>query len=160
MIADIIDEYRRLRVGENIEFVSDLPPNLTVVGKRDHLEQVFRNLFTNAVEVIGEQKGKITVSFVGEARGLFDGETLVGISVHNTGSYIPREQIPKIFEPFYSTKPKGTGLGLSIVQGIVNQLGGYIEVHSEEGEGTTFTIYLPRYQSELSSPAGKQKPAV
>ncbi|MCD6532105.1 hybrid sensor histidine kinase/response regulator, partial [bacterium] len=73
---------------------------------------------------------------------------LIGITVHNTGPAIPRENLHKIFEPFFSTKPKGTGLGLSIVQGIVNQLGGYIEVHSAEGEGTAFTIYFPKSSGE------------
>ena len=147
LVRRLIDEYTRLRLGDKkIQFVNNLPPHIEIVGKKDHIEQVFRNLFNNAVEVMDE--GKITISATGERTGLFGGEPLIGITVHNTGPAIPRENLHKIFEPFFSTKPKGTGLGLSIVQGIVNQLGGYIEVHSAEGEGTAFTIYFPKSSGE------------
>ncbi len=147
LVRRLIDEYTRLRLGDKkIVFVDNLPPHIEIVGKKDHIEQVFRNLFNNAVEVMDE--GKITISAAGERTGLFGGEPLTGITVHNTGPAIPRENLHKIFEPFFSTKPKGTGLGLSIVQGIVNQLGGYIEVRSAEGEGTAFTIYFPKSSGE------------
>ena len=76
----------------------------------------------------------------------------IKISVSDTGVGIPEENIPKIFEPFFTTKPpgKGTGLGLSQVYGIVSQHGGFIDVKSKVGKGTTFVIYLPAAKQKQS----------
>ncbi len=72
-----------------------------------------------------------------------DGE--IAIAVQDKGIGIPKENMPKIFDPFFTTKPEGegTGLGLSVSYGIVTQHGGRIEVESQVGVGTTFTVYLP-----------------
>ena len=69
----------------------------------------------------------------------------VDILISDTGSGIPPERIDKIFDPFFTTKPvgKGTGLGLSICYGIVSKLGGHLQVQSEVGEGSVFTVFLP-----------------
>src|SRR5262249_59904974 len=74
----------------------------------------------------------------------------VRIDIADTGTGIPSDIRDKIFEPFFSTKEvgKGTGLGLSTVYGIVKQTGGFIYVDSEEGKGTAFSIFLPRYHAE------------
>jgi signal transduction histidine kinase len=70
----------------------------------------------------------------------------VWVSVADTGSGIPQEQINRIFEPFYTTKNKGTGLGLMIVQRIARAHNGRIELESNVGRGTTFRIWLPLHE--------------
>ncbi len=101
------------------------------------LNQVFMNLMVNAAQAIPEH-GTITIR-----TGHVDDR--VWISVTDTGCGIPPENLAKIFDPFFTTKPvgKGTGLGLSLSYGIVEKHGGRLEVSSKQGEGTTFTIWLP-----------------
>lgn len=101
------------------------------------LNQVFMNLLMNAVHAI-EDRGQITIR-TGHEQGT------VWIEVEDTGKGIKPEHLGRIFEPFFTTKPvgKGTGLGLSLSYGIVNKHGGRIEVASEIGKGTKFTVYLP-----------------
>jgi PAS domain S-box-containing protein len=108
------------------------------------LNQVFMNLLVNASHAI-EERGKITV------RTGFDDQQ-VWVQVQDTGKGIPPENLPKIFDPFFTTKPvgKGTGLGLSLAYGIVQKHQGHIEVSSEVGKGTVFTVFLPRITSEVN----------
>jgi two-component system NtrC family sensor kinase len=95
------------------------------------------NMLVNAAQAIAEH-GKITISTRCQ-------DNMVEIAFTDTGQGIPKEVLPKIFEPFFTTKPvgKGTGLGLSVSYGIIRDHGGNIEVVSEVGAGTTFTIRLP-----------------
>ncbi|MCK4407447.1 MAG: PAS domain-containing sensor histidine kinase, partial [Bacteroidales bacterium] len=81
------------------------------------------------------------------------------ISINDTGCGIKKENLNKIFDPFYTTKPagKGTGLGLSISYGIIQQHGGYIECESEEGKGTTFNIFLPNKNNNSEKPTEKER---
>ncbi len=103
------------------------------------LEHVFQNLITNAVEAIPEE-GKISVSL--------DRVTTdeLAISVSDTGTGIEEEDLGRIFEPLFTTKAKGIGLGLAITKSMVEAHDGRIEVSSEIRVGTTFTVYLPRYE--------------
>ncbi|MBV8632894.1 MAG: PAS domain-containing protein [Burkholderiaceae bacterium] len=111
-----------------------LPPVNCLVSQ---LNQVFMNLIVNASHAIKE-RGTITVR-TGSA------DDWVWIAVEDTGEGIPPENLTRIFEPFFTTKPvgKGTGLGLSLSYNIVSKHNGRIEVKSEVGKGTCFTIHLP-----------------
>ncbi|MDH4228186.1 MAG: ATP-binding protein [Nitrospirota bacterium] len=116
----------------------DLPRDLPLVnGTRDQLQMVFVNLLTNAVEAMPEGGGRITVAARQE-------KGLVVVRVTDSGKGISSEALPRIFEPFFSTKPevKGVGLGLSITYGIVKRHGGEISAVSEPGR-TIFTVSLP-----------------
>jgi two-component system, NtrC family, sensor kinase len=102
------------------------------------INQVFLNLITNAAQALPPQNGEITLVSRSEADG-------VTIEVIDNGSGIPPEVMPKIFDPFYTTKEigKGTGLGLSISYQIIKDHGGRIHAESEVGRGTKFTVWLP-----------------
>ncbi|MBI3399316.1 MAG: HAMP domain-containing protein [Deltaproteobacteria bacterium] len=107
-----------------------------VIIDSDQLKQIFINLILNAIQAM-QDGGKIAVSIEN-----LDGKG-VKISVSDTGPGIPQEIIGKIFDPFFTTKPSGTGLGLAIVHRIINEHKGEIEVKSEVGKGTIFTVNLP-----------------
>jgi PAS domain S-box-containing protein len=115
-------------------------PDLT--GSEDQLQQVFVNLISNAAEALeaggGERVLRIQTQHLPERE-------CVSVSFADTGVGIPKENLPKLFEPFFSTKKKGkgVGLGLSVAYGIIQEHGGSIQVQSEEGRGTTFTLELP-----------------
>ncbi len=106
------------------------------------INQVFMNLLVNAGQAI-DQQGTITL------RSWVEGEYAV-VSVSDTGKGIPPDILPKLFEPFFTTKPvgKGTGLGLSLSYSIVEAHHGSIDVESEVGQGTTFSVRLPLIQPE------------
>ncbi len=112
-----------------------MPP---VSGDRKSLQQVFLNLFINAIQAM---PGGGTLRIDVHAG---DGHALK-IDVRDTGVGIDPNNLPHIFDPFYTTKEvgRGTGLGLSVTYGIVEKHGGHIEAHSQKGEGTVFTITLP-----------------
>jgi signal transduction histidine kinase len=105
-------------------------------------------LAMNALEATPPD-GRVSV----EARGDGDGVRLV---VSDTGWGIPAEHLDRIFEPFFTTKEagKGVGLGLAVVYGIVTRHRGTIDVASQPGRGTTFTIQLPVGPSDAASPSG------
>ncbi|MBI3075647.1 MAG: response regulator [Deltaproteobacteria bacterium] len=120
-----------------ITVVKDLAPLPAVRCHPQRLNQVFMNLLVNAAQAIDGQ-GTITLR---TARR--DGEIVAEVS--DTGVGIPHENLPRLFNPFFTTKPpgKGTGLGLSTAYKIVQDHGGRIEVESEPGQGTTFRVILP-----------------
>lgn len=117
------------------EFTEDLPDVLHDPGQ---MEQVFVNMLVNASQAM-EDGGTIILWTGMDA----DGKSVV-IRVEDTGQGIPKNNLGRIFDPFFSTKgAKGTGLGLSVSYGIIEGHGGTISVSSEEGKGTVFTITIP-----------------
>jgi len=118
---------------------ADVPP---VEANPAQLNRVWMNLLSNAIDAIdGKLNGSIEVR-VRPTNGAGSGVT---VEIEDSGSGIPPDQVGRIFEPFFTTKPvgHGTGLGLSIVYGALKAHGGSIEVDSEPGKGTCFTIQLP-----------------
>ncbi|MBK8233391.1 MAG: hypothetical protein IT349_00140 [Candidatus Eisenbacteria bacterium] len=126
---------RRSRNIEVIEATDLHLPRVTLVA--DHLFQVFLNLILNALDAM-DQGGRLTL------RSRVEGQE-IAVEIEDQGSGIPPELLDRIFDPFFTTKPvgKGTGLGLSVSYGIVNNLGGRIEVRSEPATGSTFTVWIP-----------------
>ncbi|MBU1221472.1 PAS domain S-box protein [Myxococcota bacterium] len=137
----------RRTVRENIEITFDLS-SFPLVSSVDavRFEQVLINLIVNAQDAI-KQSGSIVIrsgDFT-NPQGTQTGE-FAFVSVNDSGSGIPSDVLPHIFEPFYTTKPKGsgTGLGLATVYGIIKQHRGDIQVNTSPGKGTSFTVYFPR----------------
>jgi two-component system sensor histidine kinase HydH len=128
MQADI--DLKEVRLTKNVQ--SGIPE---VMIDRDQMIQAILNILLNAVEAVNK-RGEITVSASTEADNL-------KITISDTGSGIPEEDLPKVFDPFFTSRKSGTGLGLAIVHKIVENHNGEILVKSEVGRGTTFTILLP-----------------
>jgi PAS domain S-box-containing protein len=104
------------------------------------IKQVLVNLIKNAMHAM-IRGGVLTVQTGSAADGVW-------VSISDTGSGIPQEQLNRIFEPFYTTKKKGSGLGLMIVQRIVRDHGGLVKLESNVGKGTTFRIWLPLHERQ------------
>jgi CheY-like chemotaxis protein len=125
---------------------------LNILGSPVHLSKVLMNLISNAAEAM-PWGGKLRISTknqyldqpINESDEITKGDYVM-LKVADTGIGISREDMERIFEPFYTKKKmgrSGTGLGMAVVWGTVQDHNGYIMVHSEEGEGTTFTLYFP-----------------
>jgi len=142
-------------IKSHIEIETDVDENCgPVYGDTTQIQQIMINLCTNAVHALGKEGGALKVGLrqvelLGKKHDdhMLDLEPglYACISVGDTGCGMSQEVMEHIFEPYYTTKKRGegTGFGLSIVHGIVRKHNGHIGVQSEEGEGTTFTIYLP-----------------
>jgi signal transduction histidine kinase len=125
----------RTGISLTVEAADALPP---VRGDGSALEQVLLNLMTNAGAAV-EAGGEIRII----TRRHPERPGCVQLVVADSGCGIPPDILPRIFDPFFSTKPSGTGLGLSVSDGIVREHGGTIDVVSTPGQGTRFTITLP-----------------
>ncbi|MBN3869441.1 response regulator [Nostoc sp. JL33] len=138
---------------KSIEISTDVPQDLWMVsGDSTQLHQVLMNLCVNARDAMANG-GSLSISaenvLIDENYARMNLEAKEGlytkITVFDTGVGIPKEILDRIFEPFFTTKDvgQGTGLGLSTVLGIIKSHGGFLEVYSELGSGTTFKVYLP-----------------
>lgn len=114
-----------------------------VNGDPAHLQQVLVNLLNNAIDAVMEWHGTHGGAIFVAAKPAENGK--VSISVGDNGCGIQPDDLEKVFRPFFTTKPvgKGTGLGLSVCYGIINDMGGTMDVKSDVGRGTTFTVFLP-----------------
>jgi signal transduction histidine kinase len=119
----------------DVEYSVDAPEDFEVNADRHLMEQVFVNLFTNAVDAMGKS-GVLKIRVAHH-------EGVAVIEVSDTGPGIPEKDLPRIFDPFFTTKEKGTGLGLAIVYNIIKKHHGRVEVKSEPAKGTTFTLWIP-----------------
>jgi signal transduction histidine kinase len=125
-------EYRNITI--TLSVPEDLP---TLVSDRGQLQQVFLNILSNAIAAV-DDGGRIDISVELES------PNRLAVTITDNGPGIPEAHLNRIFEPFFSTKAEyGTGLGLSITFGIVEKLGGRIDVRSRVGEGASFTVHLP-----------------
>ncbi len=124
---------RSIKIVEDFDFRLPL-----IAADANRLKQIFINLVMNAFQAM-EGGGSLLL------RSSFNEERFVSVQIADTGSGIPRKNLSRIFEPFYTTKKtgKGTGLGLFITKKIVESFSGAISVESSEGEGTCFTITFP-----------------
>ena len=162
IVAPIVQEACDLVRGSSprtdVRFVSEAD-EAAVLGDPTRLHQLLMNLCTNAVQAMGEAGGTIEVTLAREAiatpRKVRAGEIPPGdyvrLQVKDSGHGIAPEVIDRIFEPFFTTKPagRGTGLGLALVHSVVVEHHGFIDVTSELGRGTAFTVWMPQLKGAI-----------
>ncbi|HKL89455.1 MAG TPA: response regulator, partial [Salinibacter sp.] len=163
-IEDITDETFPETIDVRTAIADDLPQ---VVGDATQIQQVLMNLCVNARDAmpdggtlsIDAQPVELTED---DAERNIDAEpgSYACVRVRDTGTGMPADVVDKIFEPFFSTKEEGegTGLGLSTAYSIIQSHGGFIDVASEEGEGTTFWVYLPVSETTDERRSGSGEP--
>src|SRR5216684_1390640 len=158
-VNTVVEDMERLLrplIGEDVELKTKLASDAGHTrADAGQLEQVLMNLVVNSKDAM-PNGGRILIETANVIRdNAHDGEQAfirpgeyVMLSITDNGQGMDKETQSRIFEPFFTTKEKGkgTGLGLSTVYGIVKQSGGYVVVHSELGQGTTFNIYLQRVE--------------
>jgi signal transduction histidine kinase/DNA-binding response OmpR family regulator len=153
-----MSELLKRTLGEMIHLETVTAPGLwRVEADTNQLESALLNLAVNARDAM-PHGGKLTIetanAWLDQAYADGNAEVSPGsyvvIAVSDTGAGMSRDVVARVFEPFFTTKEvgKGTGLGLSMVYGFVKQSGGHVKIYSEEGEGTTVKIYLPRLVGE------------
>jgi signal transduction histidine kinase len=156
LVRDALEFLAGLAAARKMQFRSSLTPlPLPVEGDPIQLQQVLLNLIVNAFDAMGDRAGseRIVTVRTGIASGLAE------FSVSDSGTCIPAERLPEIFEPFYSTKPSGMGMGLSIARTIVESHGGTISAENQPHGGAVLTVRLPLVSSalELGHQAEREK---
>jgi signal transduction histidine kinase len=141
LVEEIIELFQFVSEEKQIMLTANIPPGLQVVADRNRLRQVLVNLLDNAIKYT-PSGGHVEIS--AQTCG---GEVV--ITVKDTGAGIPADEIPRIWERLYrgdkSRSQRGLGLGLSLVRAIVNAHGGRIELQSDVGKGSSFTIHLANH---------------
>jgi PAS domain S-box-containing protein len=154
-IGELLKEYVLFALrGSNVNCIFSIPSDLWQVDiDEGQMNQVINNLIINAVQAM-PQGGLIKVKAENIMAGVVEGLPIqsikyVRISIQDQGIGIPKEDLQKIFDPYFTTKQGGSGLGLATSYSIIKKHDGYITVESEENIGTTFFIYLPTSQREV-----------
>ncbi len=139
VIKEVMTFLEKEALHRNIDLKLQLDPKLPrIASDRGQLQQVFLNILNNSFAAV-EDGGTVAITTWEE------GLDKVAVSIQDDGHGMSEETLKHIFEPFFTTKRGyGTGLGLPITYGIIKKLGGEIEVNSKQGQGTTFTVYLPK----------------
>ena len=141
---------RRWPQADDVTLVLEEAPDLPeVAGQRDELIQLFQNLIHNAIKY-GKHGGHVWLTLAASASQTRRGaSSMVAVTVRDDGEGIPREAIPRLTERFYRVDVKrsrergGTGLGLAIVKHIINRHQGRLQIESQAGQGSSFTVSLP-----------------
>lgn len=153
LVRQVIDLLRPLarknRVSLSLEVV-EAPP--LIQADQGQLQQALTNLVVNAVQAMpqgGPIRLAVSRTVAAPPRGKAEKKSCIRIAVSDLGGGIDEEEIPHLFEPFFTTKDlgKGSGLGLSIAYGIVREHEGWIDVESQLGQGSVFSIFLPEEES-------------
>jgi signal transduction histidine kinase len=115
-----------------------------VNGHYEPLRRAFHNLILNACDACAARDGGAGTAITVALRSVANGQPpAVEVVIADTGVGIPAEQLPRVFEPYFTTKKHGTGLGLALVRQTIHDHGGSVTVASEPGRGTAFTVKLP-----------------
>ncbi|MFH1672375.1 MAG: hybrid sensor histidine kinase/response regulator [Pseudomonadota bacterium] len=141
MVDEAVQLVHREAANKDVEVMQVMDPSTVIIQSYPYqLRQIMINLLTNAIHATGSG-GKITIVLEG------NGDE-VSLTVSDTGEGIPKENLERIFEPFFTTKSpgEGTGLGLFVTRGIIEKIGGTIDVESRPGHGSSFCIKLPKSQ--------------
>lgn len=140
LISDMVPLLRAI-IPENVSLETQLAPDLEeVMADATQMRQVVMNLVINAAEAIGGSQGKVQVAT--QMQPHEDGPKVL-CRVSDTGCGMDPDTLARVFDPFFTTKKSGRGLGLAALKSIIDQHGGSVQVQSEVGRGTTFTVELP-----------------
>lgn len=147
---DVVELLQTLARGapEDVKVRVETRGTPVVLGHVEPLRRALSNLVLNAIDALRStdtEPARAQAEIVLEAQVTGDGRQQVLIAVRDNGPGIPPENLSRVFEPYFTTKTRGTGLGLAIVRQTVHHHGGTIEVASEPGRGTTFTLTLPAF---------------
>ncbi|MCX7822156.1 MAG: ATP-binding protein [Syntrophobacterales bacterium] len=143
IIADTLLFMRKLAKNHHVRITTEIDDNIPPIqADREKMKQVFLNLFINAIQAM-PNGGILTI-------GVSKAPESIRVTISDTGEGISPEDIPYIFDPFFSRRPRGSGLGLAIVHSIVVEHGGRVAVSSNLGKGTTFVIDFPTQQSKIA----------
>jgi len=142
--AIITETLSQVKAPENVKLITELSQLPETNADKDMIKRVFMNLATNGIQAM-ESEGTLKVSTKKT-------HEFVEVSFKDTGIGMPKENMEKIFTPFFTTKAKGMGMGLPICKRFVESHGGTIQVESEVGKGSTFTVKLP-----IQQPNGGEK---
>jgi len=142
LIREVVQLFSEKFAENNIKIRFDLQPDIYVLADRNQMMQVLINILSNSIESINHKEGLITIN-------LFAVEMKCVLEIIDNGKGIGKENIHRIFDPFFTRKKSGTGLGLAICQQFIKENEGYIDIQSKVGIGTVAEIQLPRFDFEL-----------